>query len=100
MRRARIACGFGVRLRPAARHPGRAVFPRSRIFAAILKISGAHRLPAGADLDRVLALHRAATTGAMTVYFAYGANMERDAMRRRCPGATALGIARLPAGAT
>jgi hypothetical protein len=31
----------------------------------------------------------------MTLYFAYGANMERDAMRRRCPGATALGIARL-----
>jgi gamma-glutamylcyclotransferase (GGCT)/AIG2-like uncharacterized protein YtfP len=31
----------------------------------------------------------------MTLYFAYGANMERDAMRRRCPGATALGAARL-----
>ena len=31
----------------------------------------------------------------MTVYFAYGANMERDAMRTRCPGAVALGIARL-----
>jgi gamma-glutamylcyclotransferase (GGCT)/AIG2-like uncharacterized protein YtfP len=31
----------------------------------------------------------------MTLYFAYGANMERDAMRRRCPGATALGIASL-----
>jgi len=31
----------------------------------------------------------------MTVYFAYGANMERAAMRRRCPGAAALGIARL-----
>jgi gamma-glutamylcyclotransferase (GGCT)/AIG2-like uncharacterized protein YtfP len=31
----------------------------------------------------------------MTLYFAYGANMERAAMRRRCPGATALGPARL-----
>ena len=31
----------------------------------------------------------------MTIYFAYGANMERAAMRRRCPGATAVGIARL-----
>ena len=31
----------------------------------------------------------------MTLYFAYGANMERDAMRRRCPGAAARGIARL-----
>jgi gamma-glutamylcyclotransferase (GGCT)/AIG2-like uncharacterized protein YtfP len=31
----------------------------------------------------------------MTLYFAYGANMEREAMRRRCPGATALGVARL-----
>lgn len=29
----------------------------------------------------------------MTLYFAYGANMERDAMRGRCPGATALGPA-------
>ena len=27
------------------------------------------------------------------IYFAYGANMERDAMRRRCPGAQALGPA-------
>jgi gamma-glutamylcyclotransferase (GGCT)/AIG2-like uncharacterized protein YtfP len=31
----------------------------------------------------------------MTLYFAYGANMEREAMRRRCPGAAALGTARL-----
>jgi len=31
----------------------------------------------------------------MTLYFAYGANMERAAMRRRCPGAVALGPARL-----
>lgn len=31
----------------------------------------------------------------MTLYFAYGANMERAAMRKRCPGATALGPARL-----
>jgi len=31
----------------------------------------------------------------MTLYFAYGANMERAAMRRRCPGAAALGTARL-----
>lgn len=27
----------------------------------------------------------------MTLYFAYGANMERAAMRRRCPAALALG---------
>lgn len=32
----------------------------------------------------------------MTLYFAYGANMERGAMARRCPGAQALGIAVLP----
>lgn len=31
----------------------------------------------------------------MTLYFAYGANMERAAMRRRCPGATAHGVATL-----
>ncbi len=31
----------------------------------------------------------------MTLYFAYGANMERDAMEKRCPGATALGVALL-----
>ena len=31
----------------------------------------------------------------MTLYFAYGANMERAAMRRRCPGAVALGPALL-----
>jgi gamma-glutamylcyclotransferase (GGCT)/AIG2-like uncharacterized protein YtfP len=31
----------------------------------------------------------------MTLYFAYGANMERGAMRVRCPGAVALGTARL-----
>lgn len=29
----------------------------------------------------------------MTLYFAYGANMERAAMEKRCPGATALGAA-------
>jgi gamma-glutamylcyclotransferase (GGCT)/AIG2-like uncharacterized protein YtfP len=29
----------------------------------------------------------------MTLYFAYGANMEGAAMRRRCPGAIALGAA-------
>jgi hypothetical protein len=29
----------------------------------------------------------------MTLYFAYGANMERAAMRRRCPAAVALGPA-------
>jgi gamma-glutamylcyclotransferase (GGCT)/AIG2-like uncharacterized protein YtfP len=28
-------------------------------------------------------------------YFAYGANMDRDAMRERCPGATLLGTERL-----
>jgi hypothetical protein len=31
----------------------------------------------------------------MTLYFAYGANMNRAAMARRCPGARALGPARL-----
>jgi gamma-glutamylcyclotransferase (GGCT)/AIG2-like uncharacterized protein YtfP len=31
----------------------------------------------------------------MTLYFAYGANMERAAMRARCPAAAALGPARL-----
>jgi gamma-glutamylcyclotransferase (GGCT)/AIG2-like uncharacterized protein YtfP len=31
----------------------------------------------------------------MTLYFAYGANMEREAMRARCPAAMALGPARL-----
>ena len=31
----------------------------------------------------------------MTLYFAYGANMERGAMRKRCPGARALGPALL-----
>ncbi len=31
----------------------------------------------------------------MTLYFAYGANMERAAMERRCAGALALGPARL-----
>jgi gamma-glutamylcyclotransferase (GGCT)/AIG2-like uncharacterized protein YtfP len=31
----------------------------------------------------------------MTLYFAYGANMERAAMRARCPAAVALGPARL-----
>ena len=29
----------------------------------------------------------------MTLYFAYGSNMDRAAMRRRCPGARALGPA-------
>jgi gamma-glutamylcyclotransferase (GGCT)/AIG2-like uncharacterized protein YtfP len=31
----------------------------------------------------------------MTLYFAYGSNMSRAAMRRRCPGARALGTASL-----
>lgn len=31
----------------------------------------------------------------MTLYFAYGSNMSRAAMRWRCPGARALGAARL-----
>jgi gamma-glutamylcyclotransferase (GGCT)/AIG2-like uncharacterized protein YtfP len=31
----------------------------------------------------------------MTLYFAYGSNMDRAAMRRRCPGARALGPATL-----
>ena len=31
----------------------------------------------------------------MTLYFAYGSNMNRAAMRRRCPGARALGPAML-----
>jgi gamma-glutamylcyclotransferase (GGCT)/AIG2-like uncharacterized protein YtfP len=32
----------------------------------------------------------------MPLYFAYGANMDADAMAVRCPGAKALGVARLP----
>lgn len=31
----------------------------------------------------------------MPLYFAYGANMDREAMARRCPGSRALGTARL-----
>ncbi len=31
----------------------------------------------------------------MTLYFAYGSNMQRAAMTRRCPGARAIGPARL-----
>jgi hypothetical protein len=31
----------------------------------------------------------------MTLYFAYGSNMNRSAMARRCPGAQAIGPARL-----
>ena len=31
----------------------------------------------------------------MTLYFAYGSNMQRAAMQRRCPGARAMGPARL-----
>ncbi len=31
----------------------------------------------------------------MTLYFAYGSNMQRSAMRRRCPGAHAVGPAAL-----
>ena len=32
----------------------------------------------------------------MPLYFAYGSNMDRAAMRARCPGSRALGVARLP----
>lgn len=32
----------------------------------------------------------------MPLYFAYGANMDVEAMARRCPGSKALGVARLP----
>jgi gamma-glutamylcyclotransferase (GGCT)/AIG2-like uncharacterized protein YtfP len=32
----------------------------------------------------------------MPLYFAYGSNMDRDAMARRCPASTPLGLARLP----
>ncbi len=32
----------------------------------------------------------------MTLYFAYGSNMDRAAMGQRCPGAKALGAATLP----
>ena len=31
--------------------------------------------------------------GVMTLYFAYGSNMDRSAMKRRCPGARAVGPA-------
>src|ERR1700738_1301673 len=40
-------------------------------------------------------LFRHGVSAAMTLYFAYGANMERAAMRARCPAAAALGPARL-----
>jgi AIG2-like family len=32
----------------------------------------------------------------MPLYFAYGSNMDRAAMRERCPASTPLGLARLP----
>jgi hypothetical protein len=32
----------------------------------------------------------------MPLYFAYGSNMDRDAMARRCPASKPLGLARLP----
>ncbi len=32
----------------------------------------------------------------MPLYFAYGANMDREAMARRCPSSRPLGLARLP----
>jgi gamma-glutamylcyclotransferase (GGCT)/AIG2-like uncharacterized protein YtfP len=32
----------------------------------------------------------------MPLYFAYGLNMDRQGMARRCPGARAMGVARLP----
>jgi gamma-glutamylcyclotransferase (GGCT)/AIG2-like uncharacterized protein YtfP len=32
----------------------------------------------------------------MPLYFAYGSNMDRDAMARRCPASRPLGLARLP----
>src|SRR5882757_6279657 len=42
-----------------------------------------------------MSLSRHGHSATMTLYFAYGANMERAAMRARCPGAKALGPARL-----
>lgn len=32
----------------------------------------------------------------MPLYFAYGSNMDRDAMAKRCPGSKAVGLGRLP----
>jgi hypothetical protein len=32
----------------------------------------------------------------MPLYFAYGSNMDRDAMRRRCPASRPVGVAKLP----
>lgn len=32
----------------------------------------------------------------MPLYFAYGANMDREGMRQRCPASRAVGLARLP----
>jgi gamma-glutamylcyclotransferase (GGCT)/AIG2-like uncharacterized protein YtfP len=32
----------------------------------------------------------------MPLYFAYGSNMDRDAMATRCPGSKAVGLGRLP----
>src|SRR6185436_11351355 len=53
------------------------------------------RVRSGGDLAPVLDPHRDAQARAMTLYFAYGANMERAAMRKRCPGATGHGVATL-----
>ena len=67
-------------------------------FMTILKVLVFIACLPAAGLARVLDHHRDAAVSAarvMTLYFAYGANMERAAMRKRCPGATALGIAAL-----
>ena len=53
------------------------------------------RLHAGCDLAHLLGPHRNAEARAVTLYFAYGANMERAAMAKRCPGAQPLGPALL-----
>ncbi len=42
------------------------------------------------------AAERFVRTVSMPLYFAYGANMDVEAMARRCPASKALGVARLP----
>src|SRR5262249_45674755 len=83
----------------ADHHPRAVVLARLRHVHDDPEAADLPRLPAGAGVVRVLAGDGRAPQRragpAMTLYFAYGANMERAAMRKRCPGATALGIAAL-----
>src|SRR3982074_1478537 len=51
--------------------------------------------PTSSARTAAMPLSRHGFSDLMTLYFAYRANMERAAMRARCPGAAALGPARL-----